>query len=440
MSGEPQRGAPWLLSGAGGVMRRGALPGRLRAAARRESASVLHLRPPTEPPSGAGGADARPYDRLEDGHAVLRVVRAAGVGGRDGYTLHGWCGDLRLRCPAGPTRLIAPALGLGNLNEKGQFPSEVLRAIKHWSDNQAELGRWINRIRARHGDELRLIVWDDTGYELPWELFRVPADDGHRLGGGLLGALLVTARWTTVHDGSQSLPTETGECQGRVLAYLHEDMTDDGRVFAPYAHQVHAKMTPFLRALDTPDDRTGLVYMGCHGTYGDAVMRLRLGERTWAEFNDQAMHVLGRDRALVCLNACHSGRFVDNHIQGEQALRGFAELFLRKGAGGCIVTAGKVGDQEARELIQRLVREVAGHPDRPVSETLRAFRARAVKDFGALAVIPTTRNDDGRVDEVGQKRVLRLLYAFMFHFYGHPRTTLRLVAGQGQGAWGGSPW
>ncbi|ANS67906.1 hypothetical protein SLINC_5682 [Streptomyces lincolnensis] len=440
MSGEPPRAARWL-TGTGTAIRRAAFPA-LQSAARRESAAVLHLRRPSGPPSGTGSGPGRPYERLEDGCAVLRVVRAVGAGGYDGYQLQGACGDLTVTCRTGPTRLMAPAVSLGMLQEKGEFPSETLRAIQHWSANQGELAEWINRIRQRHGEGLRLIVWDDTGFELPWELFWVPADEQHGLGGGLLGALLVMARWTTVHGEDEGLPRETGPCRGRVLAYLHEDMTDDGSVFSPYDHAVHDTMTPFLQALDLPmpDDRTGLVYMGCHGTYGEVVMRLTLGDRTWAEFNTRDMHVLREDRSLVCLNACHSGRFVPNHVQGEEALRGFAELFLRKGAGGCIVTAGKVGDQEARALVRRLLKEVAARPDLPITETLRDFRARAVHDFGTLAAIPTTRNDDGQVDKVGQKRVLRLLYAFMFHYYGHPRTTLRLVAGEEHSAGGGDPW
>ncbi|MGW3411970.1 CHAT domain-containing protein [Streptomyces sp. NPDC000888] len=441
MSDESQRGARWL-TGAGSRMRRAGLPG-LKAAARREPASVLHLSHPHEPPSGIGKGAARPYDRLDDGFAVLQVLRAEEPGVQDAYKLVGRCGNLAVTCSAGPTRVNAPAVALGNARRKGgvdSYPSEILRGIRLWSGNQEELAHWINRIRARHGDALRLLVWDETGYELPWELFWVPKAAQHGLEGGLLGALIRMARWTTVHDTRQDLPRQKGDCEGRVLGYLHKDMADDGSVFAPYAHHLHLEMTPFLEALDTPVNRTGLVYMGCHGTYGDSVSHLSLGERTWAEFNAENMHVLRADGSLVCLNACHSGRFVDNSRQGEQALRGFAELFLRKGAGGCIVTSGEVGDPEARILVRRLVREVASHPQSPVTETLRSFRARAVEEFGSLAAIPNTRNDDGQVDWLGQKRVLRLLHAFMFHYYGHPLTTLRLTAGDQWSAWGGDAW
>ncbi|WP_107085120.1 CHAT domain-containing protein [Streptomyces maremycinicus] len=436
MSGEQQPRPPWqqvpaLLS---------KVP-RIAAVTRRRTRDVPPSGGPSGPPAGLGGNDARLGSRLEEGLAVLHVQRALGADGGAGYRLLGWCGDLKVSCPAGPTRRAAPAVSLANLRQEGgAYPSEVLRAIRLWSGNQPELVRWINLIRARHGDGLRLIVCDDTGYELPWELLWLPADTENRLPAGLLGALVVMVRWTTVRDTGLGLPHRVGDFHGRVLGYLHKDMADDGTVFAPYAHQLHLEMTPFLQALDTQVDRTGLVYLGCHGGYGASVTHLTLGDRTWAEFDGETMRVLRRDRSLVCLNACHSGRFVDNSAQGEEALRGFAELFLRKGAGGCIVTAGKVGDLEARTLVKQLMHEMAARPHHPVTRTLRDFRAHAVEDFGSLADIPSVRNDGGRIDRIGQKRVLRLLYTFMFHFYGHPDTTLRLSAGDVRAAGGGEGW
>ncbi|MFF5754874.1 CHAT domain-containing protein [Streptomyces longwoodensis] len=424
---DQQRGLRWLTE-AGTAVRRAGLPA-VKAAGRREATSTLHLRRSQEPPAGLGPTAAHPGARLPEGLALLTVVRSRGADGRDGYRLDGRCGSLTVTCEAGPTRRTAPAVSLANLRQgDGEYPSEVLRGIRLWSENQGPLARWLNRIRARYGTALRLIVWDDTGYELPWELFWLPEDPDLAVHEGLLGASVAMTRWTTVHDADQHLPRESEHCRGGILGYLHRDMTDDGTVFASYTHRMHREMTSFLDALNGLADPTGLVYMGCHGAYGDTVTRLRLGERTWAEFNGEKMDVLGRDRSLVCLNACHSGRFVDNRAQGEEALRGFAELFLRKGAGGCIVTAGKVGDAEARALVRRLVRDVAAQPQYPVAEKLRAFRARAVEEFGPLSAVPSVHRDDGTVDAPGQKRVLRLLYAFMFHFYGHPLTRLQLTA------------
>ncbi|MGW1885166.1 CHAT domain-containing protein [Streptomyces sp. NPDC001970] len=368
--------------------------------------------------------------------ALVRVRRQHHPDGLQAFGFSGQCeGVVPLPHTTGPTQLRPAAVGLGNARAGGEAPSELLRAIRHWSRNQRRLADWINTARVVHGDDLQLVIRDDTGYELPWEALWLPGVPEHDLGQGLLGALVVMSRWLTIHDLRTDFPESPATIEGRVLGYFSPDMHGDMAVFRDYDHRAHLKVGGFLDALDAhPGQATGLVYMACHGTYDERLSALSLAGVTWSEFNDRPMALLGGNRSMVCLNACHSGRFVHNLGGGEDALRGFAELFLRKGAGGCIVTAGKVGEREARELIRQLVSAVTAEPWRPVAQSLRAFRARALRDFGSLTDIPRTLHDDGRVDKDGQRRVLRLLYSFMFQFYGHPRSTLALVGRNGEGA------
>ncbi|MFE7328726.1 CHAT domain-containing protein [Streptomyces sp. NPDC057565] len=342
-----------------------------------------------------------------------------------------------------PTQLRPAEIGLGNVRAGGQAPSELLRAIRHWSRNQQSLAVWINRARAVHGDALKVTIHDDTGYELPWEALWLPPDPENGLPEGLLGALVVLTRWLTIRRPGIVLPKEGATAEGAVLGYFFHDrdfdplldpsraplhdMRSDMAAFHGYVHRPHVDIDPFLVALDEPSDvPTGLVYMACHGTYDEQVSALSLAGVTWSEFDEHEMAVLDTDHAMVCLNACHSGRLVRNTGGGESDLRGFAELFLRKGAAGCVVTAGKVGDREARELIGQLVKTVTEEPWRPVADSLRLFRAQALQEFGSLADIPRTQRE-GRPNKEGQRRVRRLLYSLMFQYYGHPRSTLRLA-------------
>ncbi|MFB7273009.1 CHAT domain-containing protein [Streptomyces sp. NPDC056244] len=427
---EPHRIARWL-SDATGVRR--TRPGLVPRPRPRTTPDPPHAEPGE--PEALGAAPVDPGARLPDAMAVIKVVRGRHPNGREAFGFSARCEGLApLPYTTGPTQLRPAGIGLGNARAGGEAPSELLRAIRHWSRNQRRLADWINRARAAHGSALHLLVWDDTGYELPWETLWLPADSEHDLEEGLLGALVVMSRWTTIHELDRGLPHGPGDCAGGILGYYHRGMHHDIAAFRPYSHQPHTTMSGFLDALDrrAAGDPTGLVYMACHGTYDERVSALSLAEVTWAELDERAMAVLDEHRSLVCLNACHSGRFVDNDAGGEEALRGFAELFLRKGAGGCIVTAGKVGDHEARDLITELVEEVTARPRLPVTQALRAFRARALDDFGPLTDIPRTRHDDGGIDKEGQKRVLRLLYTFMFQYYGHPLTTLLLTGGPGE--------
>ncbi len=56
---------------------------------------------------------------------------------------------------------------------------------------------------------------------------------------------------------------------------------------------------------------------------------------------------------------------------------------------------------------------------------LRDFRARAAAELPTP--VPRTKAADGAVDRDGQRQVLRVLYQFMYVYYGHPLTTLRLT-------------
>jgi hypothetical protein len=56
---------------------------------------------------------------------------------------------------------------------------------------------------------------------------------------------------------------------------------------------------------------------------------------------------------------------------------------------------------------------------------LRDFRARAAAALPRP--LPRTRARDHSIDYEGQRRVLSVLYQFMYVYYGHPRTTLRLA-------------
>lgn len=378
---------------------------------------------------GAAAVDAR--QAPDTMYARIRVRRQRSSPGRpEAFGVEAWCrGVPRLPYTSGDGQRRPAAISLANARPGGAPPSELLRSIHRWSLNQGVLTRWINRCRQTHGDALQIVILDQTGFDLPWEALTLPPVPEAALRGGMLGALVDMARWFDAVRGSDDFPTDVAAPAGAVLGYFHPDMRSDREVFHAYEHRPHSGIVSFLKSLDEHDaDRTGLVYMGCHGTFDQELSNLTLADVTWAEYHDHGMRLLGRDGSLVCLNACHSGRFLDHDGDGRQYLRGFTEVFLGNGAGGCIVTAGKVGDAEARELIRGLVDAVTADPDRPVAQALRAFRAAAHDSFVAEGGVPLMVGDDGALDRQGQRNVLRLLYSLMFQYYGHPLSTLHLTS------------
>jgi hypothetical protein len=367
-----------------------------------------------------------PDARLPRGFAKLAVHRGTDERGRELFWLKGHSGDEALALDSEHAKLRPDDIALSNIRKEGFAPTELFLAVADWSDHQERLVRWINDLRARHGADLQLVVWDDTDYDIPWELIHLPADRRHGLAAGILGALVTVVRWTTIRKAETSPFGEPAACSGHVLGYYAQTMRRDITVFENFEHRVHLGSGTFLGDLARPDLGAGLVYMGCHATHGSRLYDLRLDTLTWGELNAHTMPALDGQRTLVCLNACQSARMVDNSRRGENMLRGFAELFLRKGAGGCIATSGKVGDDIAHTLIRELIRQLCADPEIPVAQALREFRARAAA--GLPSPLPRLYTDDGTMDAVGQRQLLPLLYSFMFLYFGHPLTTLRLSA------------
>lgn len=442
-------------------------------------ARVAHLRPPRpvpvaapQPPAvpedaeaaagdnestGLGSRPADPYRRLPAGMAKLLVQPARDRDGNRGYLLTGTA-DGGPPLPALGPHLPPTGIRLSRLQSEAEpgtttgLPSELYRAVRHWSrqDRQRPLLTWLTDLRRRHGDALHVVVWDDTDFEIPWELLTLEplpaaaappagpplaaaAHNGAAPPGEPLGAAVTVARWTTTCEEAAPLLAGPAACAGGVLSYFDGEMTGDSAAFRHVAHRPHTDADDFLTALGAAGGAPpGLVYMGCHGTHGAALEQLRLDRLTWYELDEQPMPVLARRGTAVVLNVCHSGRMVDNKAGGEDALRGFSELFLRRGATACVATGGQVGDTVAREMLVHLVAHTGRTPERPLALMLRDFRA------GAAAALPDplprAQTSARTLDLEGQREVMRFLYRFMYLYYGHPRTTLRLAPRTPDGA------
>jgi hypothetical protein len=375
------------------------------------------------------GAPVDPDERLPAGFARMTVQRSRDHLGRETFHLSGQTGDGTEPFTGTSDQLPAPFIRLSNVQAQGAAPGDIYRAVLDWSRRQTDLTGWINTLRARSGDRLRLIIWDDTDFDIPWELLWLDADDERGLRGGHLGALVTVARWTNIRELGTPRFGQIMECSGHVVGYFQPEMERDIVAFQPFEHRRHLELVPLLRELSHEELRAGLVYFGCHGAFGGGVAELLLGVADWMEINEVDMAGLRHHATMVCLNACHSGRAVLNIDQGEDALRGFAELFLRKGARGCIASSGKVGDDEAHQVITQIVGDVAAAPDKPVAESLRDFRARAAAELPDP--LPWVRMENGRIDLEGQRKVRAFLYSFMFLYFGPPLTTLRLRPGDG---------
>lgn len=403
--------------------------------ARRERMPAGH--PPTRSRSEVDASSALeetfpsfPVDvaqRLPAGMALLFVYPQPRADGREGFRLRGVC------CSGEELETAEvygkPDLDLGSLvSEDGVLPADVLSFMQVWSRPKTELVRWLDRLRAAHGDELELVIWDETGYRIPWELLWLEADPASDRADGWLGGLVTVTRWLTIHAAWEKVIRDFRDahvCTGPVAAFIDEEMMHDKALFESYQVEHSGSMYELATALQgadpaevpAPSADLALVYVACHAEFGDQVTESTIGRMPLVHFDPMKFRRLARAATFVFLNACHSGSLgYDTKRFNDHVLRGFSEVFLRSGAAGVLATGGSVGNRLAYEMASELLTHLESNPGTSVAAAVREVRARAAK---------LTSADLANVEGVeANKQLLPLLYRFMYICYGSPRTVM----------------
>lgn len=349
--------------------------------------------------------------RGDHSYAQLVVTRV----GPEEFVIEGQhCDDGRVLAPA---RCGRPRLALGDLATRtGLEPEDIDDALWEWSRLQPKIGEWLEALREEVGDDsLRLVIWDSTGFDIPWEMFALPGDEDAQRPQGSLGALVAVVR-RVVSRGGPGIG-QAGEdyadqaCSGGVLAYLDDEMLADRDVLSHFdADLVGADA--LMRALESRQEPVALVYLGCHGTWGTRVTELRLGGFRHRDISRFPLPALAVWKSLVFLNACHAGRLIYDAAVNAGVM-GFAEAFLRRGAGAVVGPTGPVEVDVARWVAQQILDDLAAHPELPVSVALRNARASAAQSVAGHR----------RVNEQDLKN---FIYSCMYVCYGNPYFRLQL--------------
>ncbi|WP_329375445.1 CHAT domain-containing protein [Streptomyces sp. NBC_01483] len=381
---------------------------------------------PAVPHGAAGEARALPAltmdlgRRLPVGMAVLLVLPVR-RGHGPGFRLRGVC---CCGLPQDFSEYSRPDIALASLVARGGIPpTKVVATMRRWSQNKPDLTRWLHGRRCEHGDDLELVIWDETGYGIPWELFWLDAPPRSPHRAGWLGGLITLTRWLTV-NAAWSVVREYAEphtCAGPVAAYIAEDMRNDDRLLHAYASEGIAGVRGLPKAL-AAGAPLGMVYVACHGTFGSGEDDCLLGDVPLVMLEGgNSFERLASAATFVFLNACHSGQLLaDEGEYADQTQRGFSELFLRSGAAGVLATSGAIGDEEAHQMADELLQLLSARPHTPIAVALRELRSTVAH------LTPADLLDVEGKEE--QRRLLPLLYRFMYVYYGSPRTVVTLTA------------
>jgi len=323
--------------------------------------------------------------------------------------------DIRSQVPPRPLSAIA---------ERGRWKDDH-DELRNWWRELARLRGWMHHLVGQPG--ARLIVWDNTGFQTPWELYYV---DKRLDGGGphgWLGSLVEVIRWTSLMETGRE--TRYTAVAARATGGVVVMETDEVR-HAGVAHMADRYRPPTLKgprgplrsidallaALDDPDLRFGLLLVHCHGINATNANEFRLAGRTLNEVELADMPALASTGAVVLLGACNTARIVPVGPDSTRATRSFAETFLRKGASTVIATLGQVDLDHAHEFVFQLLDAESGHR---VSELLLAHRRRYA--------------DRLRKAPRGSEPYQAFFNSFMYVYFGNPETTLEITGAGGAG-------
>ncbi|MFF4505004.1 hypothetical protein [Streptomyces sp. NPDC001401] len=383
-------------------------------------------------PQGFDPENAQLSAELPPGTALL-CVKNTTYAGRPSFELYLHHRG-RVRGANRPTDLDQrrqPGLGPARLVELGERSGwrATYRLVKGWWRTETVLADWVDGLRA--AENPRLVVWDHTSHEIPWELlYRQPLHETSPADtGGWIGAALPVIRWTTVYDASRAwrYDARPRHCRGGVLVYEDPEFavpSDSVR-----RHEVGERSTTMrhlhARLRDKETD-FGLLLMRCHGKYSEDVEEFTLGGVPFPELDEDwrmpALHATG---AAVLINSCVSARPVVDRRYNAAVPRNFAEIFLRWGAGAVIATLAEVSKVHAHDFAARLVRNAQQGPVN-LADALTAHRA----DYARQAEQAVVEGDDGRAEAA----IEGFFTSFMYAYFGHPGTTLALEAPEGDEA------
>ena len=373
--------------------------------------------------------------RLPKGMAELLVYP---MGNRESFGLLGAYGN-ELVQPLGSAG--KPELDLNSLAIQLEQTVTILAEMASWSREKGALVDWLNRRvkdAEREPAEFELVVWDDTGFHIPWELFWLPDPvTGRRP--NFLGALMTVTRWLTVRTSRvvQDFTQNPGRASGPVLAYVHEDpdpamsLARDWELLQDVQMEdAGGRMWDLLTKLrDRNGEALAMVYAGCHGEFGDGPGQAKLGGlplESASMLGDYGLFRLHNRPTLVFLNACASGPVgEDRRRYNDGALRGFPKMFLESGAAGVLATAAPIESDFAHQAARDLFELLRHDPGRPVARAVRDLRRQAAdqlrEDSWQMGKPP-------RQQETANGELLPVLYWFMYLYYGSPRMTISFAS------------
>ncbi|GAA1860593.1 hypothetical protein [Actinomadura bangladeshensis] len=325
-------------------------------------------------------------------------------------------GDADPECRQAPLELV---LGRLRGDASDETWEELFHTLKEWCGYQRALNGWLEDLLKN--ENAKLIVFDVTGFEFPWELFHHWPTDGRPGPAGWIGTMIPVTRWTSVPYRREKWEFAGVPWQAEGGLLMMEDaglrLNGTGDAYGKYeVADREPTLVGLIRRLEMDDGpHFALLVIRCHGER-TKYNRLMLNGVLLERLVENELRVLRRNSAVVLLNACGSGRPAEGEGGFWPPTRSFVEKFLSQGASGVIATTGEIGRDYSHVFGSDFV-EKAGKDVLNPAEYLRDHRRAIAQHIGRPP------GESGGPDAADYRT---FFWSFMYVYFGHPDTTLHL--------------
>lgn len=344
--------------------------------------------------------------KVPDNVALLVISQHAKRVDDHGFRLRGWNTLRRLEDESATEYIVSVAELMHHSDDHLTILGKIRLFSKAISPN---LKVWIQFLRQKWQDRFHLVLIDTTTLEIPWEMFELEPEQ-------YLGALVKVARWIPPQRTPEFFLHIQDECyEGAVISYVDEKLGKQKIYEEILALQEVTTPYPTLGSLEdrihNPLRQIGMIYIGCHGECGSTLQKQHPDQLTAASLAMIRKHPAPRPIAFI--NACESGRIQRNQW-GDVS---FVEILLDNCISGYIGTMAMVGTQHASRVAKHIL-ELAKQVDGlEIAEILRRIRAEAAQCLW---------NSYNHSHSKRREEAIRVLYTFMYVYYGNPLARLYL--------------
>jgi hypothetical protein len=328
----------------------------------------------------------------------------------------GWVRDLKDR-PSSLNPIVFPLIASEDYGEEIEYLKAIWEKLNDFAgSNPGNIAQWFEAVLDLYKEDCCIVIVDQTEAQLPWEMFKLS-------GGRYLGTQAAIVRWAEEQYRGQAirLQLDSAEYSGRVAAYLHSrepSISALNKLVSYYCSTLSELQYELLASKGNP--KAGLVYLSHTNivAYGDeesviAQLRNSSGQTVKLRFDD--VEGLVEQRPIFFVNSPYSGRI----LWSGQKSCGLVKAVLTQVASGYIGALGPVHPAFAAWVANQFLAASSSQGVRP-AYFLRKLRAFAVKEFQEAMTDPTLR----------EKARRKLLYSFMYVYYGNPRALLKVVPTQ----------